>query len=341
MPTREELKFLQALPLEVKILKTKARIREWITHFGVDGVYVSFSGGKDSTVLLDLVRQEYPTVQAVFADTGLEYPEIRDFVKGYENVVWVKPKMRFDEVIKKYGYPIISKEVARGIDYGKKWLANGSPENYGTDIKKILGEPPYDKNSMYNNSKYKPLLDLSFNTTANCCAVMKKTPFKTIKKTPITGTTAEESKLRMAHWVKQGCNAFDNKKPISNPLSFWTNQDILEYIKTTNLKIATVYGDIVDKDTNTSGQMCMSGCERFCTTGLARTGCMFCLFGMHLEKGETRLQKLHKTHPKIYNYCMNGGEFVSELWQPNSKGLGMKYVCDKVNELMEKDLLRY
>jgi len=87
--------------------------------------------------------------------------------------------------------------------------------------------------------------------------------------------------------------------------------------------------------------MCINGCERFCTTGAERTGCMFCLFGMHLEKGETRLQRLHKTHPKVYDYCMGGGEFVNGMWQPNSKGLGMKYVCDKTNELMQKKLLRY
>src|SRR5690554_2266552 len=107
MPTRNELKILQALPLEMKVLKTQQRIREWITRFGTDGVYVSFSGGKDSTVLLHIVRELYPDIEAVFVDTGLEYPEIRQFVKGFENVTWLRPKMRFDEVIKKYGYPVI------------------------------------------------------------------------------------------------------------------------------------------------------------------------------------------------------------------------------------------
>lgn len=50
MPTLDELKLLQALPLELKIAKTKARIKDWVDFYGVDGVYVSFSGGKDSTV---------------------------------------------------------------------------------------------------------------------------------------------------------------------------------------------------------------------------------------------------------------------------------------------------
>jgi 3'-phosphoadenosine 5'-phosphosulfate sulfotransferase (PAPS reductase)/FAD synthetase len=93
-----ELQQLQGLPLEAKIIKTKIRIREWYEHWNGD-VYISFSGGKDSTVLLDLVRSIYPDVPAVFVDTGLEYPEIREFVKTFDNVVWVRPKMNFKDVV--------------------------------------------------------------------------------------------------------------------------------------------------------------------------------------------------------------------------------------------------
>lgn len=118
-----ELQQKQSLPLNLKISLTKARIRQWINEYGEDGVYVSFSGGKDSTVLLDLVRQDY-NVKAVFFDTGLEYPEIREFVKGYENVDWIKPKMNFREVITKYGYPMISKEVSECVQGARKYLTS-------------------------------------------------------------------------------------------------------------------------------------------------------------------------------------------------------------------------
>ena len=114
MRTNEELKMLQALPLEVKILKTQLRIKEWYEYFNGD-VYVSFSEGKDSTVLLDIVRRLYPDVEAVFVDTGLEYPEIRQFVKSFENVTWLKPKMSFKDVCLKYGFPFISKEVSKRV----------------------------------------------------------------------------------------------------------------------------------------------------------------------------------------------------------------------------------
>ena len=109
-----QLKQMQSLPLEVKIQKTKLRIQEWYEHF--DGnVYVSFSGGKDSTVLLDIARNIYPNIKAVFVDTGLEYPEIKEFIKTIDNIIWIRPEESFDVVVKKYGYPVVSKKVARMI----------------------------------------------------------------------------------------------------------------------------------------------------------------------------------------------------------------------------------
>ena len=122
LPSREDLKYFQAMPLEVKVGMTKTRIREWVKEYGIDGVFISFSGGKDSTVLLHIARQMYPNIKAVFVDTGLEYPEIRKFVKTFDNVEILRPKMRFDEVIKKYGYPIISKEIAECVYGARRFL---------------------------------------------------------------------------------------------------------------------------------------------------------------------------------------------------------------------------
>ncbi len=111
---RKLLEYRQALPLDLKEGYTAKRIRNWYEHWSGE-VYVAFSGGKDSTVLLDQVRKLYPDVPAVFVDTGLEYPEVRDFVKTIENVVWLKPSMSFKQVIDKYGYPVISKQVSMGL----------------------------------------------------------------------------------------------------------------------------------------------------------------------------------------------------------------------------------
>lgn len=117
--TRQDLKIMQGWSLERKIRVTQTRIMEWYMRY--DGqVFISFSGGKDSTVLLDLARRVYPDIPAVYVDTGLEYPELRDFVKTKDNVIWLRPRYPFTQIIEKYGYPIISKEVSDVINGARK-----------------------------------------------------------------------------------------------------------------------------------------------------------------------------------------------------------------------------
>lgn len=127
--TKQDLQQLQALPLKLKIRLTQQRIREWVNEYGVDGVYVSFSGGKDSTVLLHIARQMYPEIKAAFSNTGIEFPEIVKFVNTFSNVDIVRSKMPFVEVVKKYGYPMISKEVSECVSGARKYLTQVIEEN--------------------------------------------------------------------------------------------------------------------------------------------------------------------------------------------------------------------
>lgn len=99
--SHDELLERQKWPLQQKIEYSQIKIIEFYNHYNGQ-VYISFSGGKDSTVLLHLTRLIIPNIEAVFIDTGLEFPEIRDFVKNTENVIWIKPKMSFKEVVTKY-----------------------------------------------------------------------------------------------------------------------------------------------------------------------------------------------------------------------------------------------
>lgn len=151
--TKEELKELQSLPLATKVELTKQRIKEWVDHYGEDGVYVSFSGGKDSTVLLDIARKMYPNVKAVFVDTGLEYPEIRDFVKTFDNIDWLKPKMNFRQVIERYGYPFFSKEVSDKVHGARNYLRSLGDGNvkYADFMADVLG---IDRRENPSNEEY-------------------------------------------------------------------------------------------------------------------------------------------------------------------------------------------
>lgn len=344
MPSREELKMLQALPLDVKIKKSQQRICEWVEAFGRDGVYISFSGGKDSTVLLDIVRKMYPEVEAVYIDTGLEYPEVRQFVNTFEDVTIIRPKKNFRQVITEYGYPVVSKEVSQTIYEARQQVKNGVINCYR--MKKLNGvvTDKDGKLSPYNIPQWKFLLNAPFGISHICCNSMKKNPAKDFEKRTgkvgIIGTLAVESFLRQQKWEKYGCNAFYLKRPQSNPLSFWKNNDILTYIHDRNIAISSVYGDIVpvniDQIEGQANIYDLTGDYRGCqfrTTGCNGTGCMFCLFGAHLEKDTGRLERIKVSHPKRYEYIMGGGEFGTDgLWIPNSRGLGFKFVVDWLNE---------
>jgi len=278
-----QLKQRQSLALPAKIIFSKERIRQF--HDKMDGQdCVSFSGGKDSTVLLHLVRSMYPNVKAVFVNTGLEWPEIVQFVKETENVDIIRPEMTFKQVLDTYGYPVTSKKIAKMLEC----LRNPTKENstvrnlYLTGIR---GDGKKASGSWKLPKKWKFLIKAPFKISDQCCNIMKKHPFKDYtEKTglyPYVGTQASESRLREITYLQNGCNSFKGKIQ-SRPLSIWSEEDIWGYIKKFNLKYATIY----DK-------------------GQKRTGCMFCMFGTHLEKEPNKFQCMEKTHPQLYNYCIN------------------------------------
>lgn len=361
----QRLKELQALPLERKIQITQTRIIEWYQHYHGQ-VCVSFSGGKDSTVLLHIARKIYPDIPAVFSNTGLEYPEIQRFVKSFDNVDIVTPAIRFDEVVSSYGYPLISKDVSKDIHEARQ-------KNYKRAKSKfdINSEYCQKYGKRYCKEKWLPLLHMPLLISHLCCNKMKKEPIhhylKANNMKQIVATLAVESEIRKNAWIAHGCNAFDSKIPTSQPMSFWTEQDVLAYIAKYGVEIAAVYGDIVSMgpDGNEYPPLDLYGkpqCNLKCT-GCQRTGCIFCAFGSHLERmGETKFQLLARTHPRQYEYSIGGGQWVDnphydptapkfdgewqnwnpkQIWVPSKKGLGMGKVFDMVNEIYGKDFYRY
>ena len=127
---------------------------------------------------------------------------------------------------------------------------------------------------------------------------------------PFIGTMADESALRRKDWLQNVCNVFNAKEPKSQPMSFWTEQDVLEYLLRFEIQYAPVYGEIIIDEKG-----------KFRTTKCNRTGCVFCGFGCQTEKEPNRFQQLKVTHPKLWNYCM-------KPWE--SGGLGMKEVLEYI-----------
>lgn len=277
-----ELVEQQKLPLEIKENMTAERIKEWYRHWE-GNVYVSFSGGKDSTVLLHQVRKIYPEVPAVFIDTGLEYPEIVEFVKSTDNVIVKRPEMSFPRVLKEYGYPVISKGLALRIRKVRSNPDNAIARYYLTGIKKN-GEMGSPMGKIPN--KWMFLLKAPFLISEQCCDIIKKRPIKKYEKESklksYVGVMASDSENRKAMYYKYGCNSFDKKQPQSNPLSLWVESDVWDYIKKYNLNYSAIY----DK-------------------GVDRTGCMFCMFGIHMEKGLNRFEIMKEINPQKYKYCID------------------------------------
>lgn len=343
--SRDELRYLQSLPLDLKIAMTKQRLRGWINTYGIEGVYVSFSGGKDSTVLLHIARSMYPDIKAVFIDTGLEYPELRRFVGKFDNVEVVRPKMSFRSVCEKYGFPIISKEVSENVHEARRYKDGENKSNFISRYKKLTGQDKWSetgKYSMYSGKRWAFFLDAPFELSDMCCRVMKKQPIHSYEdKTERKGITAQmtsESRLREMQWLKNGCNGFNMKRPKSNPMAFWYDQDVLEYIQKYGIEIASVYGDIVvdyEAMNEMDGQMMLEDedwMHPLRTTGCQRTGCILCGYGCHLDRGESRFERLKRTHPnahKALNVISNSGVTYAQAldWinEHNGKGQIIRY----------------
>jgi len=246
----------QNYPLDIKVEMTQNRIREWYKRYSGD-VYVAFSGGRDSTVLLHMVRKLFPDVPAVFCDTGLEYPEIKEFVKTFENVVTLRPRMTFKEVLERYGYPVISKQVATLVH---RLRSPGTSEAHRR--KTLYG----DERGTYGKlpDKWHFLQQAPFNISDHCCHIMKMEPVEKYHKETgrvgIVGTMACDSKRRQEIYQQHGCFVTDTGLPRCTPMAFWRQNDVIEYIETYNIPYCKIYD-----------------------TGLNHTGCIYCCFGIHKE----------------------------------------------------------
>jgi len=265
---------LQSMSLEMKVAHSLNVISSAIND---RPMYISYSGGKDSVVMRDLVMRIDSSVPSVFIDTGLEFPEIRDFVKNTDNVEWIRPEMTFKEVIKKYGFPAISKEQSQFI-----YEARTTKSEKLLDIR--MNGNKWGRGKVSN--KWKHVVDAPFQLSHKCCNILKKKPANKYEKatgrTPFIGTMASESALRAIQWSKDGCNAFNKKRPTSNPIMIWTEKDIWEYIH----KFKIPYSSIYDM-------------------GYKRTGCCFCMYGAHKDEYPNRFQRMAETHPALHNYCIN------------------------------------
>ena len=353
---KKDLQELQQMSLSDKIQNTMAKLMEF--YDGVNGnCYISCSGGADSIVLYDIAKRFVEDIsprykfKVVFDDTGLEEPTVRATALAIPDVQVVKPEMPFIKVLTEIGYPLVSKEVSECVNNARLHLSGGGMQdtseryvdlaNLPQRVQKILGILPNQRGtpnaSRFNCVKYKPLINAPFRISNRCCDIMKKRPMGKLKEKPIIATMTEESANRKTAWLKTGCNSFTGKIA-SRPMSFWTKQDVLQYIKKYKVKIADCYGQVipVDKDNNLTFEEIK---DHYIFSGVQRSGCIFCMLGCHLDTrkgGINRFALLKQTQPKLFDYCMRGGRFDEQgLWVPY-QGLGMAFVIEWLNRNISK-----
>ena len=275
----KELTQRQGWTLPQKIDHSLGVIEQFSSHY--DGcVFVSFSGGKDSCVMLSLVEMILPRVPCVFVQTGCEMPAVVRFVREMQtdhNIRMIRPRKTMKEVFRKCGFPLVSKEVSHDIENVRK-----NPYGISARKKLWLGNPNHiPERWMY-------LLNEPYNVSDRCCYHLKKAPsHKYIHDTqtyPYIGLLATESRARATAYVSRGgCNSFNETSrayPASWPLAIWTDEDIWAYIKDRHLRLPDVY-------------------ER----GANRTGCMGCGFGCHRDS--TNLETLYRLYPQWYNTILS------------------------------------
>lgn len=331
--SKEELTRRQKLSLNEKIDWFIERYLDFVEVFG-SGVYIAYSGGKDSDVMRDIIHKVHSGFfedrisemayvyaftykheimgkkppESVFCNTGLEFPEIVEHVKRFDDVVVLKPKLGFTRFITEVGVAVGSKQIAMQIRRLKEYLSNPKKSNEATKNLYLTG---YKRDGSFSQAsklpeKWKKLLDAPFNVTDKCCDNFKKDPFKEYekksKKKPIVGTTAQESAMRAVSYLKTGCISLDQGKERLRPMSIFTSKDVWEYSQLYNLRFCEVYYDREADVVGLDGKI-----NKVFLEAETETGCTFCMFGLHLEPKNkpNRIERLKISHPKYHDIVVN------------------------------------
>lgn len=294
-------------PLQNKVAYSSTKIKEfieWCDKNGEREIVIGFSGGKDSTAMLDLVYKVHKSMKTktkliLGYATEITFPDTMRYIKEVSDLYRIPleifpPKMGWKQILTDKGFPFKGKRFSVLINrlIQSKTKNNLVYDAFGMRNIHKAGTDKADKKSIYYILKKDDLFLLdkdmvSYIISEKCCDYVKG-GIKHDKRPAFVGTQASESYLRKTKWLQNGCNVFGGEKPQSKPLSIWTAKDVWDYMPETLIgKYNPMY-------------------EHF-----DRLGCISCTFGSHLEQkaknrkknpiSENRFDILYRINKDLYN----------------------------------------
>jgi len=296
----DRMKFLWSLSLEEKEQYIESSILQfWEKMNGK--VYQAHSHGLDSIILEEYLRQfsvkyTVPAIPKFYINTTNEFPSILEAARADENTTVLTSEHTFKNVVEKHGFPMISKRWARAINT----LRHPSEKNKNIRNLFLTG---YNRNGQYSKrwilpKIWKHLIDAPFDISDKCCNYLKHGGLEKYANKcglcPYVGTLADDSQTRKDNYQKHGCNILQGKQPKSRPLSILKTNERLTVVNKYNLKINSIYQDVV-----INGEI---------IKGEHNTGCADCDFGLYFElrDPQDRYYRQWKRNPRFYLYGMDG-----------------------------------
>lgn len=310
--------------LDEAVSKAMHRIEEMCNKYNEDELYISYSGGRDSTVILWLCLQCYmlgtiPYLpKAVFSDTGLEMQAIKEFVeefkKCYPNIITIKPEKSFVYCIKTYGKPMISKLKGQFIKTYQKALKKNN--NCFLDLNKVsgnsriallIGKSDFEKDGTTSRyrlaKKHLQVLHPDFNIKVadECCHTLKKKPFEKFAlenniKAFMDGEMASEGGIRKSAYEKRlknggkGCTSLKEIGEGKNKRTLEKRMPIIDWTEEVEEEYIQKYNVPLSK--------------AYTTYGCKRTGCFLCPYAKSNKDLTERLKVLWDFEPKTYKYAL-------------------------------------
>lgn len=264
------------------------KIQQVINEYGEENFYLSFSGGKDSTVLSALLDMAIPdnTIPRVYANTGIELNMIRNFVErereGDKRIVIVNPSVPIKSMLEQEGYPFKSKVHAHCVNLYQ----------IGSKNKMVLGYLGQRSETWHSRTcpkilRYQFTKQNELRISDMCCVRLKEEPLinygkNNNKKIAIIGTMKAEGGRRN----NLQCMLFEgNKLKKFQPLAPLTKKWEDWFIEKYNVKICEIYKSPYNFE---------------------RTGCKGCPFALHLQR---ELDTLERFFPNERKQC-------EIIWKP-------------------------